>query len=35
MRRALVVGVDEYVSCLWYGCCNDTEATRYILVVSI
>lgn len=31
MRKALVVGIDEYERCPLHGCCNDAEAVKEIL----
>ena len=31
MRKALVVGVDDYEQCPLYGCCNDADDIANIL----
>ena len=31
MRKALVVGIDQYTGCPLHGCCNDAEAIANIL----
>lgn len=31
MRKALVVGINEYKYCPLYGCCNDAEAVKEVL----
>lgn len=31
MRKALVVGIDDYLSCPLNGCCNDAEAMKDLL----
>lgn len=31
MRKALVVGIDQYPSCPLYGCCNDADAIEQLL----
>lgn len=31
-RKALVVGIDNYPSCPLYGCCNDSEAIKDLLI---
>lgn len=31
MRKALVVGIDEYEHCPLHGCCNDAEAVKEVL----
>ena len=31
MKKALVVGIDDYVQCPLHGCCNDAEAISTIL----
>lgn len=31
MRKALVVGIDQYPSCPLHGCCNDADSITNIL----
>lgn len=31
MRKALVIGIDEYIQCPLYGCCNDADDVAKIL----
>ena len=31
VRKALVIGIDDYPSCPLYGCCNDAEAIKDLL----
>lgn len=31
MRKALVVGIDDYASCPLHGCCNDAESMKRVL----
>lgn len=31
MRKALLVGIDEYLQCPLHGCCNDAEAIKKLL----
>ena len=31
MRKALIVGIDDYPSCPLYGCCNDAESMQDLL----
>ena len=31
MRKALVVGIDQYAECPLYGCCNDAETVAQLL----
>lgn len=31
MRKALVVGIDDYLDCPLNGCCNDAEAMKDLL----
>lgn len=31
MRKALLVGIDEYLQCPLHGCCNDAEAVKKLL----
>lgn len=31
MRKALVVGIDQYTGCPLHGCCNDADAIANVL----
>ena len=31
MRKALIVGIDNYTQCPLHGCCNDADAVARVL----
>lgn len=31
MRKALIVGIDDYPNCPLHGCCNDAESMQELL----
>ena len=31
MRKALIVGIDNYTQCPLHGCCNDADAVAQVL----
>lgn len=32
MRKALIVGIDDYANCPLFGCCNDADAVSDELI---
>ena len=34
MRKALIIGIDNYTQCPLHGCCNDADAVARVLEVN-
>ena len=35
MRKALIIGIDDYTQCPLHGCCNDAEAINELLKINV